>query len=80
MSEKEQELPMTLPATSPHDDLPTTPAIVEGRDFPETSIPLPADKPSNVPTATSVPMELSPEPIDTEIRVPKSEPIAVPET
>ena len=78
--DKEQALPMTLPATSPRDDLPMTPTVVEGRDFPETSAPLSAERPSGVPTAASVPVELPSEPIFTETGIPKSEPIEVPDT
>ena len=77
---KGQELSMTLPATSPSDDLPVTPAFVEGRDFSETSVPLPTEEPSGVPTAASAPVELPSEPIVTETKSPKSEPIEVPNT
>ena len=78
--DKEQELPMTLPVTSPRDDLPKTPVIAEGRDFLEPSAPSSAEKLPEVPTAVSAPMELPSEPTPKEAVVPQSEPTEVSET
>ena len=79
--DKEQELPMTLPADSPRDDRPRTPIIVEGRDFPESSARLSAEKlpetPSDAePAFGELPLESVPE----EAVIPKPEPTEVSET
>ena len=53
--DKEQELPMTLPAGSPRDEFPKDPIIVE-RDLPESSEP-PAEIPTAARPAVTEPVE-----------------------
>ena len=78
--EKEQELPMTLPTTSPHDEIPKTPFIIEGQDVSEPSASSPSELPQEVPTTISVPMESQTESVPEEIVIPKPEPAEVSET
>ena len=78
--DKEQEFPMTLPATSPCDDLPKTSAAAKGNDFPETSVPSSAKRSSGDSPTAPISLELPSEPIISETVIPKSQPIEVPET
>ena len=57
--DKEQELPMTLPASSPRDDLPMAPAAAKGNDFPGTLVPSSAERSSGDPLTAPIPLENS---------------------